>query len=96
MLVNLKVISAICANADPVLTNDIGLSIKGQVKEENISIPCRVRLHEKSTGRIIADISTDNGGFFEFDHLGLFRFYAIAYHPISEHNALIFDNLLPK
>lgn len=96
MLVNLRVVAAINGNAEPIFDSLKGLSIKGQVKEENIPIPCRVRLHEKSTGRIVADISTDNGGFFEFDHLGLFRFYAIAYHPISDHNALIFDNLLPK
>ncbi|ENU18646.1 hypothetical protein F994_02773 [Acinetobacter bohemicus ANC 3994] len=96
MLINLQVIPAINANADAILTSDKGLSIKGQVKEESIAIPCRVRLHEKITGRIIADKSTDSNGFFEFDHLNLTTFYAIAYHPISNYNALIFDNLIPK
>ena len=96
MLLNLQVTPAVCSSADPILTIDVGLTINGQVKELGSNIPCRVRLHEKITGRIIADISTDSGGFFEFDHLNLITFYAIAYHPIADYNALIFDNLMPK
>ena len=96
MLVNLRVVAAINGNADPIVDSLKGLSIKGQVKEESIAIPCRVRLHEKVSGRIIADVATDDNGFFLFDHLNLYRFYAVAYHPITDYNALIFDDLIPK
>lgn len=96
MLINLQVIPAISANNDFLYATDKGLSIKGQVKEENITIPCRVRLHEKVSGRIVADIATDVNGYFEFDHLALFRFYAIAYHHTVDYNSLIFNDLIPK
>lgn len=96
MKINLHAIPAINANVDAVLTSDKGLSIKGQVKEESIAIPCRVRLHDMVSGRIVADIATDNNGYFEFDHLALFRFYAIAYHPVGDYNSLIFNDLIPK
>lgn len=96
MKLNLRVIPATNANNDFVYKTDKGLSIKGQVKEESIAIPCRVRLHDMTSGRIIADIATDNNGYFEFDHLALFRFYAIAYHPVGDYNSLIFNDLIPK
>ena len=96
MLLNLQVIPAVCSSADPILTIDVGLMIKGQVKEFGNNIPCRVRLHEKITGRIIADISTDSGGFFEFNHLSLSKYFIIAHHPSSQYNAVIQDNVVPK
>lgn len=92
----MHVIPGINANSDLLISSEKSLSIKGQVKEESIAIPCRVRLHDKASGRIIADEATDSNGFFKFDHLGLFRFYAVAYHPKTDYNALIFDDLIPK
>ena len=96
MLLDLQVTPAVCSSADQILTIDVGLTVKGQVKEESLSIPCRVRLHEKVSGRIIADVATDDNGFFLFDHLNLYHFYAVAYHPTTNYNALIFDDLIPK
>lgn len=96
MLLNLNVVGAICSNLDPILTNDVGLSIKCYVKEESIPIPCRIRLFEKSTGRLVKDKVTDNNGFVSFTHLSLVKYFAIAHHPTSGFNALIFDNLMPK
>lgn len=72
------------------------LSIKGQVKEKNIPIPCRVRLFEKLSGRLVFDVETDENGFYVFNNLNQVLFYAITHHPLNQFNALIFDNLMPK
>lgn len=60
------------------------------------NIPCRVRLFEKSTGRLIEDVATDNSGHYEFDHLAKTRFFIVAHHPASQYNAVIQDNVVPK
>ena len=96
MLVNLQVIPAINANLDPVLTSDKGLLIKGQVKETNTPIPCRLRLFEKTSGRMVAEVATDQNGFYEFDHLTKTKFFIVAHHPASQFNAVIQDNVVPK
>lgn len=95
MLVNLSVTGAINSTSDAIYTLDKGISIKGQVKALGIAIPCRVRLFEKLTGRLIADIATDNSGFYEFNHLVKARFFVVAHHPASQYNAVIQDNVVP-
>lgn len=96
MLVSTSPVAAINANNDFTFTTDKGLSIKGQVKKKNIPFACRVRLHEKQTGRIIFDLPTDPNGFYEFDHLTRAKFYVVAHHPTGEFNAVIQDNVEPK
>ena len=96
MLLNLNVIQAVCPNNDPILTSDKGLSIKGKVSEKNTPIPCRVRLFEKLSGRLIADVLTDSGGNYEFDHLTETKFFIVAHHPQNQYNAVIQDNVVPK
>jgi hypothetical protein len=96
MLLNLNVIQAVCPNNDSILTSDKGLSIKGKVSEKNTPIPCRVRLFEKLSGRLIADIQTDKNGNYEFDHLTKTNFFIVAHHPQSQYNAVIQDNVVPK
>ena len=96
MLLNLQVIPAVCSSADPILTIDVGLMIKGQVKELGNNIPCRVRLFEKSTGRLIADVATDEVGNYEFLNLIKTKFFVVAHHPTSQFNAVIQDNVVPK
>ena len=96
MLLNLEVAKAICPNIDIILTSEKGLSIKGQVKEVGAPIPCRVRLFEKLSGRLIADKLTDKNGFYEFDHLTKTKFFIVAHHPASQFNAVIQDNVVPK
>ncbi|MFW1743501.1 carboxypeptidase regulatory-like domain-containing protein [Acinetobacter johnsonii] len=81
-------------NVDPMQNGSY--SIKGQVRELGDNIPCRVRLFEKSTGRLIADIETDNSGHYEFDYLAKTRFFIVAHHPASQFNAVIQDNVVPK
>ena len=71
-------------------------SIKGQVKELGNNIPCRVRLFEKLSGRLIADKLTDIYGNYEFDHLTKTKFFIVAHHPASQFNAVIQDNVVPK
>ena len=71
-------------------------SIKGQVKELGNNIPCRVRLFEKSTGRLIADVATDEFGNYKFLNLIKARFFVVAHHPENQFNAVIQDNVVPK
>lgn len=73
-----------------------GYSIKGQVKELGNNIPCRVRLFEKNTGRLMADVATDEFGNYEFLNLIRTRFFVVAHHPSSQYNAVIQDNVVPK
>ena len=96
MLLNLQVTPAVCSSADPILTIDVGLMIKGQVKELGNNIPCRVRLFEKSTGRLIADVATDEVGNYEFLNLIKTKFFVVAHHPTSQFNAVIQDNIIPE
>ncbi len=95
MKIDFNIIPAICAS-DAVLLTDQGYSIKGQIKEGGISIPCRVRLFEKLSGRLVFDVETDENGFYVFNNLNQVLFYAITHHPLNQFNALIFDNLMPK
>ncbi len=96
MLLSLNVVATLCPDADLVLTINKGLSIKGRVSEKNIPIPCRVRLFEKLSGRLIADVLTDSGGNYEFDHLTQAKFFLVAHHPQNQFNAVIQDNVVPK
>lgn len=81
-------------NNDPI--GNGGYSIKGQVKELGNNIPCRVRLFEKSTGRLIADVATDEVGNYKFINLMKARFFVVAHHPENQYNAVIQDNVVPK
>ncbi len=96
MLLNLNVISAVNNTNDLILSNKKGLSIKGIVTEKKVPIPCRVRLFEKLSGRLIAETATDAQGNYEFDHLTAVKFFLVAHHPASLYNAVIQDNVVPK
>lgn len=94
--VNLHAIKNICAESDAIYTNTNGLAIKGQVKQLNVPFPCRVRLFERMTGRLINEVLTDNLGNYEFDHLAMGTFFIIAHHPLNTYNAVIADLVVPK
>lgn len=96
MLINLQVIPAINANVDSVLTSDNGLSIKGQIKEKNVPIPCRVRLFERQSGRLVFETVADSAGNYTFNHLSLTSFFVVAHHPKNQFNAVIADRVVPK
>lgn len=96
MLVNFSVINPLSGINDAILTSNKGLSIKGRVSELSAPIPCRVRLFEKLSGRIIADILTDKSGNYVFDHLTKINFFIVAHHPENQFNAVIQDNVVPK
>ena len=95
MLLDLEVKQAICPS-DLILTSDIGLAIKGQVKELNISFPCRLRLFERMSGRLISEVMTDQSGNYEFNHLTANKFFIVAHHPLNQYNAVIQDNIIPE
>ena len=96
MRLNLNVRSAINASNELLLNNDVGLSIKGRVKELGNNIPCRVRLHEKLSGRLIFEKLTDNVGNYSFNHLTANKFFVVAHHPLNTYNAVIADLVVPK
>ena len=81
---------------DVVVEFSNGLSIKGQVCEKNLPLPCRVRLFEKLSGRLIADILTNENGDYIFENLVKTKFFIVAHHPVSQFNAVIQDNVVPK
>lgn len=72
------------------------LSIKGSVQEQAARLPARVRIFEKSSGRLVADIITDKNGNYEHKGLPPIRFFLVAHHPASQFNAVIQDNVVPK
>ncbi len=72
-------------------------SIKGQVREENTPIPCRVRLFERKSGLLMAEVATDLQGYYAFYNLNdEEQFFVVAHHPEILFNAVISDNLVPK
>ena len=71
-------------------------SIKGQVQEMQVPLPCRLRLFEKTSGRMVFETVTDQNGFYEFDHLTKTKFFIVAHHPENQFNAVIQDNVVPK
>ncbi len=95
MLLDLDVKQAICPS-DLILTSDIGLAIKGQVKELNIPFPCRLRLFERISGRLISEVMTDQIGNYVFNHLNANKFFIVAHHPLNQFNAVIADLVVPK
>lgn len=96
MLINLAINAARNNLIDATLTTADGLSIKGVVSERNVQIPCRVRLFEKLSGRLIVDQATDQNGNYKFDGLAKTVFFIVAHHPSSQFNAVIQDNVVPK
>ena len=96
MLLNIEVKKAYIETRDLTKRAHFGLSIKGVMKQVNIPIPCRVRLFEKLTGRILFDKETDQHGNYEFNHLAPIAYFIVAHHPASQFNAVIQDNVVPK
>jgi len=73
-----------------------GLSIRGVVNSVGLPVPCRVRLYEKISGQLVADIKTDEQGVYEFRKLLEKKYFLVAHHPTSQFNAVIQDNVVPK
>lgn len=96
MIANLKLISSRDYSTEQTLAYNLGMSIKGTVKELNIPIPCRLRLFERISGRLINEVLTDNSGNYEFNHLTANKFFIVAHHPLNQYNAVIADMVVPK
>ena len=72
-------------------------SIKGQVREMQVPLPCRVRLFERKSGQLMAEVATDSQGNYAFYNLNdEERFFVVAHHPELQFNAVIQDNVVPK
>ena len=96
MIANLKLISSRDYSTEQTLTHNLGMSISGSVKKLNIPFPCRVRLFERLSGRLINEVLTDNSGNYEFNHLTANKFFIVAHHPLNQYNAVIADLVVPK
>ena len=96
MIANLKLVSSRDYSTEQTLTHNLGMSISGSVKELNIPFPCRVRLFERLSGRLINEVLTDNSGNYEFNHLTANKFFIVAHHPLNQYNAVIADLVVPK
>lgn len=95
MLIPINLLSAQSPELYPVAF-DKGLSIKGQINELNVPIPCRIRLYHKKSGRVVNDIASDNAGNYVFEKLVRVEYFLVVHHPSSQYNALIADNVVPK
>ena len=72
-------------------------SIKGQVQEKKVPLPCRVRLFERKSGQLMAEVATDYQGHYAFYNLNdEERFFIVAHHSRLQFNAVIKDNVVPK
>ena len=72
-------------------------SIKGQVQEKKVPLPCRVRLFERKSGRLMAEVATDPQGYYAFYNLNdEERFFVVAHLPRLQFNAVIQDNVVTK
>lgn len=77
-------------------SSGVGFHISGTIKETGVGIPCRVRLFEKISGNLVADIATDHIGNYRFSQLMKTKFFIVTHHPTSQFNAVIQDNVVPK
>lgn len=92
----LKIIdSLIMLNGSSVNAN-LTRSIQGHVFELGRALPCRVRLFEKVSGRLIRETVSTETGFYKFENLDLKNYFIVAHHPASQFNAVIQDNVVPK
>ena len=96
MIANLKLVSSRDYSTEQTLTHNLGMSIKGSVKEQNIPFPCRLRLFERISGRLISEVMTDQSGNYVFNHLTANKFFIVAHHPLNQYNAVIADLVVPK
>lgn len=94
-MIDLKPILALTVST-VARSSGAGLKISGTIKEMGGNIPCRVRLFEKLSGALVADIETDKAGNYKFSQLMKTRFFIVAHHPASQFNAVIQDNVVPK
>jgi len=96
MIANLKLVSSRDYSTEQTLTHNLGMSIKGSVKEQNIPFPCRLRLFERISGRLISEVMTDQSGNYVFNHLTANKFFIVAHHPSNTYNAVISGSVVPK
>ena len=96
MRVNLTIICAKNPDLDSVYDHRNHFFINGVVEKMGIQIPCRVRLYEKLSGRLIEDVLTDLDGNYKFTGLSRTAFFIVAHDPATQYNAVIQDNVVPK
>lgn len=95
MMLSMNVINR--QNRQPILTLDHGFRIKGTVKKLGVDHSGLVQLFERTSGILVAQVTSDKFGKYEFTNLSnLFEFMIIAKDPNRQFNAVIQDNVVPK
>ncbi|WP_159123001.1 carboxypeptidase regulatory-like domain-containing protein [Acinetobacter variabilis] len=89
-IINISTINGKYVGSDSVL------SIQGTASELGKALPCRIRLFEKVSGRLIKETISTKEGFYKFENLELKKYFIVAHHPASQFNAVIQDNVVPK
>lgn len=81
---------------DSPLSLAVGLNIAGRVTKLNINFPCNVRLYERLTGNLVAQVQTDTLGNYQFVNLKTgFEFTLVAHDHQRQYNAVISDMVKP-
>ena len=84
-------------NMDIITGSNNAGKIEGAVRKQGFNFPCAVRLYERLTGRLIAQVQTDSDGFYKFLNLALgAEFAVIAHDHQRQYNAVIQDMVVPK
>lgn len=68
-------------------------TISGVVKENDMEIPCRVRLYERLTGRLLDEVLTDIQGRYTFTNIQPTPVYVIAVDKNNIYNAVMQDGI---
>jgi hypothetical protein len=77
------------------ISKDI-LRIQGTVLDENVPLPCRVRLYDKTTGTKFSEVISDAYGNFSFQNLDRRIFFVVVHDPKLKANAVIADFVQPS
>lgn len=70
--------------------------IRGNIAKQGVKTQCRIRLFEMATGKKVGEIMSDLDGKYHFQNLKKIPFFLVAHDPVSQFNAVIQDNVVPK
>lgn len=61
-----------------------------------LPVRCRVRLHRRVDGLVVAETWSDASGNFHFHNIAIQPYYITAFDPTGQSNAVIADLILPE
>ena len=78
------------------INNQGQLKIKGQINRLGVPTQSRLRLYDKFSGAMVADVTADKNGNYEIIGLSKSKYYIVSHDSIDQFNAIIQDNVVPK